>query len=240
MRLDIFLHTEKGLKSRSYAVSLIKNGAIKVNGSIVTKPAFEIFDGDEIEITQEQKYVSRGGEKLEKALEAFQIDVSGMTALDIGASTGGFTDCLLQHGAKKVFAVDVGTDQLDPKLRNDARVVSLEKTHIKDLAESAVEPPDIIVIDVSFISLRKVVPHLRRFCKENTTVIALFKPQFETGIPHKGVIHDEKLRARLLSEFIEFLPTEGFSAIGQTVSPIKGGDGNVEFLLHIKYTETKE
>ena len=224
------------VKSRSAAAEMIKSGSISVNGSVITKPSFTVNDGDSVFITGEVlKYVGRGGLKLEKAIDFFSIDLSGRTCLDIGASTGGFTDCMLQNGAKLVYAVDVGTDQLDEKLRADSRVISMEKTDIRNVGDS-IPAVDFISIDVSFISLKLVLPSAKAHLKRGGCAVALIKPQFEAGkasLNKKGVVRDEKIRNRICSEISDFAASIGFTVGNIIISPITGGDGNTEYLIYL-------
>ena len=240
MRLDVYL-TEKGLcKSRAEAQSLIKCGGVTLNGK-PAKCSAEASDSDEIAIIGEKlRYVSRGGLKLEKALEVFGIDLRGKTCLDIGASTGGFTDCMLQHGAEKVFAVDVGKDQLDSNLRSDSRVISLEQTDIRDFSfdEYGIDGADFVGTDVSFISLKLILPHIHRLLKTGGKGVVLIKPQFEVvgmgkkkALSKNGVVRDEKTRLFVADEITKFAENTGFSIVGREISPITGGEGNVEYLL---------
>ena len=235
-RLDIYLYEQKMVKSRSAAAEMIKSGSISVNGSVITKPSFTVNDGDSVFITGEVlKYVGRGGLKLEKALDFFSIDLSGRTCLDIGASTGGFTDCMLQNGAKLVYAVDVGTDQLDEKLRSDSRVISMEKTDIRNVGDS-IPAVDFISIDVAFISLKLVLPSAKAHLKRGGCAVALIKPQFEAGkasLNKKGVVRDEKIRNRICSEISDFAASIGFTVGNVIISPITGGDGNTEYLIYL-------
>ncbi len=236
MRLDVYL-TENGLcKSRTAAQSLIKSGGVSVNGKPCEKPSFDLADSDEVEVTGEQlRYVGRGGLKLEGALKAFGLDINGMVCLDIGSSTGGFTDCMLQNGAAKVYAVDVGTDQLDEKLRTDERVISMEKTDIR--TAELPETVDFVGTDVSFISLKAVIPHIDRLLKIGGRAVALIKPQFEAGrsaLNKKGIVKDEKTRRRVVEDITEFAQQCGFALIGIADSPIHGGDGNIEYLMCIE------
>ena len=235
-RLDIYLYEQKMVKSRSAAAEMIKSGSISVNGSVITKPSFTVNDGDSVFITGEVlKYVGRGGLKLEKAIDFFSIDLSGRTCLDIGASTGGFTDCMLQNGAKLVYAVDVGTDQLDEKLRADSRVISMEKTDIRNVGDS-IPAVDFISIDVSFISLKLVLPSAKAHLKRGGCAVALIKPQFEAGkasLNKKGVVRDEKIRNRICSEISDFAASIGFTVGNIIISPITGGDGNTEYLIYL-------
>ena len=224
------------VKSRSAAAEMIKSGSISVNGSVITKPSFTVNDGDSVFITGEVlKYVGRGGLKLEKAIDFFSIDLSGRTCLDIGASTGGFTDCMLQNGAKLVYAVDVGTDQLDEKLRADSRVISMEKTDIRNVGDS-IPAVDFISIDVAFISLKLVLPSAKAHLKRGGCAVALIKPQFEAGkasLNKKGVVRDEKIRNRICSEISDFAASIGFTVGNVIISPITGGDGNTEYLIYL-------
>lgn len=237
MRLDVYL-TENGLcKSRTAAQNLIKNEGVTVNGKAVTKPSAEVADGDVVEITGEQlRYVGRGGLKLEAALEGCDfLDLNGAVCVDIGASTGGFTDCMLQNGAAKVYAVDVGTDQLDEKLRCDSRVVSMEKTDIR--TAQLPELADFIGTDVSFISLKAVLPHIHRLLKPDCYAVTLIKPQFEAGraaLSKKGVVRDEKTRLRVVEDIKQFAQQCGFCVSATMQSPIQGGDGNMEYLMLIR------
>ena len=234
MRLDIYL-TEKSLcKSRTAAQSLIKSGGVFLNGKPCAKPSQEVSDDDSVEVTGEQlRYVGRGGLKLEAALERFGLDISGAECVDIGSSTGGFTDCMLQHGAAKVWAVDVGRDQLDGKLRSDPRVVSMEQTDIRDAELPQV---DFIGTDVSFISLRLILPHIFRLLKAGGRAVALIKPQFEAGranLSKKGIVRDEKVRLRVRDDIAGFAEECGLTVVGTEVSPITGGDGNTEYLMYV-------
>lgn len=232
MRLDVYL-TDKGLcKSRTAAQSLIKTGGVSLNGTACTKPAQEVVESDAVEITGEQlRYAGRGGLKLEAALEQFGLDISGAECIDIGSSTGGFTDCMLQHGAARVYAVDVGRDQLAEFLRRDSRVVSMEQT---DIRTAELPQADFIGTDVSFISLRLILPHIYKLLKKGGRAVVLIKPQFEAGrqnLSKKGVVRDEKIRLRIRDEIAEFARGCGFEVAGTAASPITGGDGNVEFLM---------
>lgn len=238
MRLDVYL-TENGIcRSRSAAQELIKNGGVTVNGKTATKNSLEVSDFDKVETVEEkiQKYVGRGGQKLERAIELWSFDLGGKTCLDIGASTGGFTDCMLQNGAAMVFAVDVGSGQLDERLRADKRVISLEKTDIRGFSFDGydVQTAEFIGTDVSFISLKLVLPHIYRLLAEGGKAVALIKPQFEAGrgsLSKKGIVRDEKIRLRCVEEIKRFAEMCGFAVIGIENSPITGGDGNVEYLL---------
>ena len=232
MRLDMYLTENALCKSRTAAQSLIKSGGVSVNGKPCAKPSQEVGDGDDIEITGEQlRYVGRGGLKLEAALERFGLDITGAECIDIGSSTGGFTDCMLQHGAARVYAVDVGRGQLDESLRRDPRVVSMEQT---DIRTAELPQADFIGTDVSFISLRLILPHIFRLLKTGGKAAVLIKPQFEAGrsnLNKKGVVRDEKVRLRIRDEIASFAVECGFTLVGTATSPITGGDGNTEYLM---------
>lgn len=241
MRLDVYL-TEKGIcRSRSAAQQLIALGGVSVNGKTAVKNSLEITGSDIVEIVELKlpRYVGRGGQKLEKALELWQIGLNGKTCLDIGSSTGGFSDCMLQNGAARVFAVDVGSGQLAEKLRADSRVISLEQTDIRDFSFDDYDIPaaEFIGTDVSFISLKLVLPHIYRLLAENGTAVALIKPQFEAGrgsLSKKGIVRDEKVRLKCVEDIRQFAGQCGFTVIGTATSPITGGDGNVEYLLALR------
>jgi len=220
-RLDKELHSRGLAKSRSAAAQLICGGKVRVNGEVCEKSSALICESDFLEVAEQPRYVSRGGYKLEHALNAFNIDLRGKICLDVGASTGGFTDCMLQHGAAKVYAVDVGTSQLDESLRADARVISLEKHDIRTL--ELPEKTDFTSVDVSFISLKLILPHIA------SHAVVLIKPQFELGRKHKGVIADAKLARKIAEEVAAFA---GSSTLID--SPILGKNGNHEFLMEIK------
>lgn len=241
MRLDVYL-TEKGIcRSRSAAQQLINLGGVVVNGRTAVKNSLEITDSDEVEIAELMlpKYVGRGGQKLERALGLWSIDLNGKTCLDIGSSTGGFTDCMLQNGAARVFAVDVGRDQLHEKLRADTRVISLEQTDIRDFTFDSydIAAAEFIGTDVSFISLKLVLPHIYRLLAEDGIAVALIKPQFEAGrgsLSKKGIVRSGSVRLRCVEEIKQFAEQCGFAVIGTALSPITGGDGNVEYLLGLR------
>lgn len=237
MRLDTYL-SENGLcKSRAAAQALIKNGGVSVNSQVVFKNSLDVSDGDEITLdeTKRLKFVGRGGLKLEAALKRWEIPLDGKICVDVGASTGGFTDCMLQHGAARVFAVDVGSAQLDERLKSDRRVVSRENT---DIREFELEPPaDFIGADVSFISQRLILPHIYRLLKQGGDAVVLVKPQFEAGksaLNKKGIVTSEKTRQKCVDEIQQTAEQCGFAIIGAEKSPITGGDGNIEYLLALR------
>ena len=237
-RTDVALVARGLASSREKARGLIEAGLVTVNGARVAKCALKVSDADVLEVLGAlHPYVSRGGLKLEKALRAFGADVTGLICADIGASTGGFTDVLLQNGAALVYAVDVGTGQLDGKLRKDARVVSMEHVNARTLARSMFPaPPRIAVMDVSFISIRLILPALFEVLGESGRVITLVKPQFEAGrasIGKGGIVSDPRAHRKVLSELADFVPRYGWRVRALEISPITGGDGNVEFLADI-------
>ena len=236
-RLDTELVQRFLAKSRTAAQGFIKDGTVYVNGSRVQKPSFEVTSADEITVKGDlPKYVGRGGIKLEKAITDFNINLEGCTCIDAGASTGGFTDCMLQNGAALIYAVDVGSSQLDQKLRADKRVISLENLDIRNAADKIPEKADFITIDVSFISLRLVLPAAKKLLKESGSIVALIKPQFEvgkSGIGKHGVVKDETLRQQAVEGIKLFAADSGFTVKGVITSPITGGEGNTEYLIYL-------
>jgi 23S rRNA (cytidine1920-2'-O)/16S rRNA (cytidine1409-2'-O)-methyltransferase len=231
---------DRGLcPSREKAKRAIMAGEVKINGQIARKPSDLVSDLDQLHLQAPEKFVSRGGQKIEHALSHFSLDVRNLVAIDLGASTGGFTDCLLQHGAAKVYAVDVGHGQLAWKLRQDSRVIVMEKINARTLSPasfpSSFAPVDLVVIDCSFISLRKIIPTSIALLRPSGKIIALIKPQFEAGRAEAdkgaGVIRDPKIHERVLSELAQFAATlPGLHWIGTTASPVLGPAGNREFL----------
>jgi len=237
-RLDDLVAERSGI-SRSQARALIIEGRVRVNGAPATKPGTSIRDGAAIEVERPRPFVSRGGEKLDRALSEFGIDVRGMRALDIGASTGGFTDCLLQRGAAHVVAVDVGYGQLDWGLRNDPRVTVMERTNFRTLGAEAFagEPFDVIVADASFISLRTILAHAVSFLAPDGEIVALVKPQFEAGrarLGKRGVVRDPEVHRAVLREIRDAMPELGLIPTALTASPLVGPAGNREFLLRME------
>lgn len=239
IRIDILMEEKKLSESRSQAQRLIMAGQVRVNGQVVLKPSMKFDPDSNIELEQPPRFVSRGGEKLEGAIQAFGLDnLSGRVCADIGASTGGFTDCLLQHGAIKVFAVDVGYGVMHWKLRNDPRVVVMERTNAR-YVEGFVEPVSLITIDASFISLRIFLPVFKKWFSEGKgEVVALIKPQFEAGRKESargdGVIRDESVHRKVLEEVLAAASGEGYGICGLIRSPLLGPKGNTEFLVHLK------
>ena len=244
-RLDLLLVELGYAESRSKAQALIKAGNVLVDGKTAQKAGQSCTEDQKIEITGEYcPYVSRGGLKLEKALRYFGVDPTGFVCSDSGASTGGFTDCLLQQGAAKVFAIDVGTDQLVDKIRNDPRVVVMEQTNIRYVTPADLgEPLDLSVVDVSFISLQLVLPAIKALLKPGRgQVLCLIKPQFEAGrdqVGKKGVIRDPQIHKQVLDDFVELANTLGFTILGLTFSPVKGPEGNIEFLGHLTLADAE-
>ena len=234
MRLDIYLSKLHIVESRSKIKELILKGYVKVNGVVVKKPSFSVDDSDEIEILKFPKYVSRAGYKLEKAIDEFGIDLKGKLCLDVGSSTGGFTDCMLKNGAKEVFAVDVGKNQMHFSLRDDERIRLFEETDIRYFKPD--NRFDFASIDVSFISLKLVLKPVKDLLKKDAEVVALIKPQFEVGVggTKKGIVKDEKKIKDVIDSIKEFAQMVGFEYKGLIESPIKGKEGNREFLIWLK------
>ncbi|MBQ5591126.1 MAG: TlyA family RNA methyltransferase [Clostridia bacterium] len=244
-RLDVYL-VENGLvESREKGKALIMAGVVFVNNQKADKPGFQVKEGMQVEVRGETlKYVSRGGLKLEKAMENFDITLEGKICADIGASTGGFTDCMLQNGAKKVYAVDVGYGQLAWKLRTDERVVNLERTNFRYCtAEQIPDALDFASVDVSFISLTKILPVLKNLMKEDAQAVCLIKPQFEAGkekVGKKGVVREAATHLEVVEKIVDFSIGIGFSVLNLEFSPIKGPQGNIEYLIHIKNDDKGE
>ena len=238
-RLDVLM-VERGLaESREKAKAIIMSGNVFVDGQREDKAGASFPEKAVIEVKGSPlKYVSRGGLKLEKAMSHFDVELHDKVCMDVGSSTGGFTDCMLQNGAKKVFAVDVGNGQLAWKLRQDERVVCMEKTNIRYVTpEDIGEPLDFASVDVSFISLTKVLPAARELLKDDAQMVCLIKPQFEAGrekVGKKGVVRDKKVHLEVIEKVIAFAREEGFSVLHLEFSPIKGPEGNIEYLVHLK------
>ena len=243
-RLDVLLTERMFAETRSKAQAIIMSGNVYVNGQKADKPGISYEETVEIEVKGAVcPYVSRGGLKLEKALRDFGVKPEGYVCSDSGASTGGFTDCLLQQGAKKVFAIDVGYGQLDWKIRSDERVVVMERTNIRYVTpEQLGESLDLSVIDVSFIGLEIVLPTIKALLKPTGQVLCLIKPQFEAGkenVGKKGVVRDPKIHKMVLDHFVELANTLQFKILGLTFSPVKGPEGNIEFLGHLTLDEVE-
>jgi 23S rRNA (cytidine1920-2'-O)/16S rRNA (cytidine1409-2'-O)-methyltransferase len=235
-RIDALL-VERGLvESRQKARAILLAGDIRVDGAPVTKPGVLVSNAAAIDVLERPPFVSRGGDKLEHALRTFNFDPSSMTCADIGASTGGFTDCLLQHGASRVYAVDVGYGVLDYRLRQDERVVVMERINARSL-EPLPEACDLAVFDVSFIGLEKVIPAVCRSLKPDGDLIVLLKPQFQAKreeVGKKGVVKDHAVHAAVVGRFVVWAAGNGLRLLGLTLSPVIGPAGNREFLLHLK------
>ncbi len=245
IRLDVALVENGFAESREKAKALIMAGIVYVNNQKSDKAGNMLKPEDIIEVRGETlKYVSRGGLKLEKAVRVFDFSLQNAICADIGASTGGFTDCMLQNGAKKVYAIDVGYGQLAWKLRTDERVVNLERTNFRYVTKEQIpEELDFASIDVSFISLSLILPVLRTLLKDGGQAVCLIKPQFEAGkenVGKKGVVRDKNVHISVIEKIIELLKENNFTLLGLDFSPVKGPEGNIEYLCHIKKTEICE
>ncbi|MCD4674728.1 MAG: TlyA family RNA methyltransferase [Desulfobacula sp.] len=242
IRLDCLI-VDKGLvKSRARAKALIMAGRVLVNNTPVDKPGTLIALEAQVIVKQDDNpFVSRGGLKLEKALKTIPVSVKGLTCLDIGASTGGFTDCLLQYGAKKVYAVDVGYGQFDWSLRQDLRVVVIERTNIRHMPYEVInEKVDVVVADTSFISLKVVIPSAEKFMRDNTKVLALIKPQFEAGknnVGKGGVVKDPEIRKKVIQDLKDFFKEREYQVNQVVPSPISGPKGNIEYIIFLTFKE---
>lgn len=237
-RLDNELLDRSFFKTKNKAQQAIKSGIIYCNDKQITKCGYEVSELTKIEIKGEVlKYVSRGGLKLEKALETWNIDLHGKTMIDIGSSTGGFSDCAIQNGVEKIYAIDVGTDQFDKKLAQNPRIYLFEQTDFRVMDENILSDANIITIDVSFISVTKLIDKIGKL-KSVKEIICLIKPQFECGKEiadkFKGIILDKQVHEKVIKKIIEAFESIGFKCVGVTDSPIKGGDGNKEYLAYFK------
>ena len=244
-RLDVILVNNGLASSRDNAKRTIMAGLVTVDGIVETKSGQKFDVDSEFKVKDKLlKYVSRGGLKLEKAIQSFSIKLNGCYAVDMGASTGGFTDCMLMNGALKVYALDVGYGQLDYKLRVDPRVINMEKTNIRYLDTTLIEEPiDFISIDVSFISLRHMFPVASEILKDAGAVMCLIKPQFEAGreqVGKKGIVRDSKIHVEVIENVIGYASDNGLFPHGLDYSPVKGTKGNIEYLLYLKKTESSE
>ena len=245
LRLDTAVFEQGHAESREKAKALIMAGQVYVNGQKALKSGMFLKPEDSLEVRGSKiPFVSRGGYKLEKALNSFEFKLDGNTCMDIGASTGGFTDCMLQRGAKKVYAIDVGYGQLAWKLRTDERVVNLERTNFRYLDKETVsEEIDFASIDVSFISLKIILPVLREFLKDKGKAVCLIKPQFEAGrekIGKKGVVRELSTHIEVIESITQFAFENGFSILGLTISPIKGPEGNIEYLMLVEKSDSPQ
>ncbi len=242
VRLDQLVFDLGYTDSRERAKTTIMSGHVFVNGQRADKPGMPVAPDAAVEVRGDAlPFVSRGGFKLDKALKVFPVDPRGKVCIDCGASTGGFTDVLLQHGAARVYAVDVGYGQLAWKLRNDERVINLERTNLRYVTEEQIpEPADLAVMDVSFISIKLVLPAVKRLLKPDADLICLIKPQFEAGreeVGKKGVVRDERVHKEVVNGILQFAPTVGLSVMGLDFSPVKGPEGNIEYICHMKNGE---
>ncbi|MFC1599773.1 TlyA family RNA methyltransferase [Patescibacteria group bacterium] len=236
MRLDKFLISQNFVESREKAKFLIEQGLVKINGKVAQKVAYRVKSDDIIDVENDDMFVSRSGNKLEAALKTFNLDVKDYICLDIGASTGGFTDCLLRFGAKKVYTVDVGTDQLHKKLRNNNRVICYEEADFREFdREEISEDLDIIVIDVSFISIKEIFDHISPFINKKIEIVALYKPQFEVGKDNikKGIANNDEIVQQSIDEFTNYISKYDLQVADSIKSPLKGKEGNQEYLLLI-------
>ena len=244
-RLDVLVFEKGFAESREKAKAIIMAGQVYVNNQKADKCGVSYDENLPLEVRGDtQKYVSRGGYKLEKAMKSFPITLENKITMDIGASTGGFTDCMLQNGAKKVYSVDVGYGQLAWKLRNDERVVNLERTNMRYVTEEQVpDKIDFFSVDVSFISLKLILPVARELLSENGEAACLIKPQFEAGkenVGKNGVVRDKKVHVAVVDMIIDFCLNNGFDVLGLDYSPIKGPQGNIEYLIHIRKSDAPE
>ena len=242
VRLDQLVYEQGHTESRERAKTTIMAGLVFVNGQRADKPGMAVSPDVQLEVRGSAlPFVSRGGYKLDKALKVFPVDPTGKICLDCGASTGGFTDVLLQHGAKKVYSVDVGYGQLAWKLRTDERVVNLERTNLRYVTEEQIpEPIELAVMDVSFISIKLVIPAVHRLLVPDADYICLIKPQFEAGreeVGKKGVVRDRAVHEHVVQGILDFAREEGFSVLGLDYSPIKGPEGNIEYICYMKNGE---
>lgn len=240
MRLDVYLAENGFAPSREKARAMINDGLVYIDGKKCEKPGRKVdTESVKAEIRGETlKYVSRGGLKLEKAITEFGLILKDKTAMDIGASTGGFTDCMIQNGVKKVYALDVGQGQLAEKLRNDERVINMEHTNIRAITEENIEDEiDFVSVDVSFISLSLVFPEVKKILKSGGEAVALIKPQFEAGkeaVGKKGIVRDKKIHCAVVEKTVETAKQNGLCPLGISFSPIKGSEGNIEYLVYLK------
>lgn len=238
IRLDTYLFNNKLAPSREKAKAIIMSGIVYVDNQKADKAGTYIYPDSKVEIRGSSlKYISRGGLKLEKALLQFGLDLNDKIAMDVGASTGGFTDCMLQNGAKKVYCIDVGYGQLAWQLRQDERVVCMERTNIRYIDKEKIQPLDFAAIDVSFISLELVLPIVYDLLKDGAQVVCLIKPQFEAGrdkVGKKGVVRDPLVHKEVIEKIVTFSKHISFGVKGLTFSPIKGPEGNIEYLLYLE------
>ncbi|WP_164218090.1 TlyA family RNA methyltransferase [Virgibacillus sp. YIM 98842] len=236
-RLDVLLVERNLIETREKAKRVIMAGLVFSNEVRLDKPGMKVDEKAPLKIKEKLRYVGRGGLKLEKALQHFHISLQDKIMVDVGSSTGGFTDCALQNGVKLSYAVDVGYNQLDWKLRSDPRVIAMERTNFRYVSVENFQKgtPNFAAIDVSFISLKLILPVLKKIIAENSDIIALIKPQFEAGrdqVGKKGIVREKKVHGQVVKNIVHFAKKEGYDLCGITFSPITGGDGNIEFLAH--------
>lgn len=244
-RLDVLVYEKGFAESREKAKAIIMAGQVYVNNQKADKCGVSYDENLPLEVRGDtQKYVSRGGYKLEKAMQSFPISLKDKVTMDIGASTGGFTDCMLQNGATKVYSVDVGYGQLAWKLRNDERVINLERTNMRYVTNEQVpDKIDFFSVDVSFISLKLILPVARELLSENGEAVCLIKPQFEAGkenVGKNGVVRDKNVHIAVVEMIIDFCLNNGFDVLGLDFSPIKGPQGNIEYLIHIRKSDVPQ
>lgn len=244
-RLDVYLVENSLVQSRERARALIMAGDVYIDNQKADKPGTQVKDGQKVEVRgNDLKYVSRGGLKLEKAMQNFGLSLDGLVCADIGASTGGFTDCMLKSGAKKVYAIDVGYGQLAWSLRTDQRVVNMERTNFRYVTHGQIEEDlDFASVDVSFISLEKILPVMQSLMNSQSRAVCLIKPQFEAGrekVGKKGVVRDTAVHIEVVEKIVNFAISLGFSVDGLDFSPIKGPQGNIEYLMYIVNDEKSE
>ena len=235
-RLDVYLTEHGYAESRQKAQALIMSGIVYIDNQKADKAGTPVKEGQSVEVRGDTlKYVSRGGLKLEKAMSSFSLSLDNMICADIGASTGGFTDCMLQNGARLVYAIDVGYGQLSWKLRTDERVINLERTNFRYVTHEQIpDELDFASVDVSFISLKKILPVMRELMKDNASAVCLIKPQFEAGkenVGKKGVVRDKSVHESVVNDIVGFALNNGFSVHGLDYSPVKGPQGNIEYLV---------
>ena len=243
-RLDVLLYERGFVDSREKAKKLIKDGSVMINGKVQNKAGTTVSENDTVELCGElMPYVSRGGFKLEKAIDVFGIELNDCCCMDIGASTGGFTDCMLHNGATKVYAIDVGSGQLSHKLLSDERVINMEQTNFRYLSTDEVaDEIDFASVDVSFISLRHIIPNLYKFLKNEACAVCLIKPQFEAGkdnIGKNGIVKDISVHKDVVVGIYRFAIESGFAVGDIDFSPIKGPKGNIEYLIYLKKSESE-
>lgn len=239
-RLDVYLHDKGYADSREKSKQLILNKSVYVDDKLITKASFNVSDDVNIKIINAVNYVSRGYVKIEKAIQKFNINIKNKTAADIGASTGGFTDYLLKHGVKKVYAIDVGSNQLHDSLRNNYQVINLENTNFRYIDTSIfADNIDLVTVDVSFISLKYILPKIVEISHKNTDIVVLIKPQFEAGkekVGKKGIVKDKKVHLEVLNNLNSYFRENNLNLVNIDFSPIKGALGNIEYLAHLKIT----